>query len=41
MIERNGEGGVVKHKEDQICGVGNRFDFVWWAHNAIYIELYI
>ena len=34
--KKKGDGGVVKDKVGQICGVRRRFDFGWWAHNAIY-----
>ena len=33
--QREGDGGVVKGKGGQIYG-DRKFDFGWWAHNAIY-----
>ena len=40
-----GVGEVVKGKGGQVYGDGRRFDFGWWAHNAIYrsciTEVYI
>ena len=33
--QRGGAGRVVKMKESQMHFDGGRFDFGWWAHNAI------
>ena len=37
MIVTSGKGvrGIVKGKAGQIYGIGKRFDFGWWSHNAI------
>ena len=37
MVVTRGEGwGVVQGKRGQMYGEERRFDFGWWAHNAIY-----
>lgn len=45
LLEGKEGGGIMKGREDWLYGDGRRFDFGWWAHNAMYrwsiIEIYI